>query len=137
MSGNPDGRKPKLVSHIIAELKKQGYENVGPSHIRDAYELIMNLSEEKIVDLVANKEAPMLMRIVARRIMDKKDGHEMIEKILDRAHGKAKQSIDHSTLGEKIVPALDLSIYTYDQLKQLAKGDPDPDPTDDPQGSKS
>src|SRR3990167_8510485 len=112
-SGNPNGRPKKLLRHFNDEMKSAGYERVSPTQIAEAYELILNLDEEDIAKVVTDKKQPMLLRIVARRIMDKKDGHEMIEKIIDRAHGKSRQKIDHVTDGYHMpVPTIVLNVNT-------------------------
>lgn len=100
-SGNPNGRPPKLLCHIIAELKEKGYERVSPSQIAEAYEILFNLNRVEITGWVNNETAPMFMRIVAKQMLSAR-GVEMLEKMLDRAHGKSKQSIDHTTNGKDI-----------------------------------
>lgn len=93
VSGNPKGRPPKLLKHVLDELKRKGFERVSPSQVAEAYELLFNLSEAEIAHYVNDKKAPMFMRIVAKRMMSK-DGVEMIEKMLNRAHGNTKQTVD-------------------------------------------
>lgn len=106
-----NGRPPKLLSTINAELKLKGYERVSPSQIVEAYELLFGLDEDKIKEYVTDKKSPMFLRIVAKQMLTPK-GHEMIEKMLDRAHGKAKQSmdVDHTTKGDKIIVSLGTGI---------------------------
>jgi hypothetical protein len=100
-SGNENGRPPLLIRHINEKLKGQGYERVTPSQIAEAYELLFNLSEEEIKKYLTDSKAPMLMRVVAKAMLSTK-GVEMLERMLDRAHGKAKQTIDmNATLSEK------------------------------------
>jgi hypothetical protein len=92
-SGNPKGRPKTLVNELIKELKEEGYERVSPSQIVDVYELLFNLNEEKIRDIIADKKCSMLVRIIGKAMLSNK-GTEMLERMLDRAHGKAKQNIN-------------------------------------------
>jgi len=98
---NKKGRPRKLLSTINAELKKKGIERVSSSQIAEAYELFLNLTEDEATEIIEGKDNPMFMRIVLKHLMSPK-GVEMIESILDRAHGKSKKYLDHTTQGEKI-----------------------------------
>lgn len=88
-SGNPNGRPPKLLTSLMRELTDAGYERVGPSMIVEAYELLLGLDEEKIKDLISDKKQPMSMRIVGKAMLTGK-GIEILEKMMDRAHGRPK-----------------------------------------------
>lgn len=91
-SGNPKGRPPLLVNAIIKQFKEAGYEKVSKSQVKEAYEYMMGLDESKIKEIASNDKAPMLMRIVARTLVKRKHGQfEVLEQMLDRAHGKAAQ----------------------------------------------
>jgi len=61
--------------------------------IAEAYQILLAANEEKLIKLVNDTAQPMTIRVVAKRILDKKDGHDMIEKMLDRVHGKPNQSV--------------------------------------------
>lgn len=89
-SGNPKGRPKKLLSSVVAGLKQEGYEEVKSSQIKDAFELLISLDEEKLKQVALDRQMPMVCRIVAKAVVSKK-GFEIIEKILDRVHGKAIQ----------------------------------------------
>lgn len=92
-SGNPKGRAKKLIAATNDELKKEGYSPANASQIIESYELLMNLDEARIKAIITDPESPMLLRIVGKAILSTK-GFEALEKILDRAHGKAKQLSD-------------------------------------------
>lgn len=96
-SGNPDGQPRKVLSRINEELKKEGFEPASSGNVIEAYNLMINLPEEKIKQIIADATYPMIMRIVGKEMLGK-GGPEMIEKMLDRAHGKAmqKQQMDIS-----------------------------------------
>lgn len=96
-SGNPYGQPRKVLSRINEELKKEGFEPASSGNVIEAYNLMINLPEEKIKQIIADATYPMIMRIVGKEMLGK-GGPEMIEKMLDRAHGKAmqKQQMDIS-----------------------------------------
>lgn len=100
-SGNPNGRPPKTLTVINAKLKAEGYEAVTPSTIWEAFSILLGLSEDKIKDVVNDAENPRIVRL-AGEIMLGGDGWDIIEKMLDRAHGKARQSVDVTSQGERI-----------------------------------
>lgn len=91
-SGNPKGQPKKLLTVINDQLKAEGYLPVKNSHVIDAYNTLLNLPENKIKEIITDTTTPMFLRIVAKAMLSPK-GVEMIEKILDRAHGKAKQNV--------------------------------------------
>jgi hypothetical protein len=77
------------------------------------------MNQEELKSIVENKEQPMLMRICAQNIMSKK-GFEIIERMLDRAIGKAVQKTELSgNEGKPIEVNYDLSKLSVDELKQL------------------
>lgn len=91
-SGNPKGRPPKIVKGLIKQLKEEGYERVSASEVREIYELLVALDEEKLVDVAKDKQQPMLARIVAKAILSKK-GFDIIEKMLARIHAKEDDQV--------------------------------------------
>lgn len=92
-SGNPKGRPRKLVSTIISAMKEQGVEPLKQSQIIDAYEILLQLTQKELTKMVLDHETPMFMRIIGKAMLSSK-GSEIIETMLDRAHGRAKQSVD-------------------------------------------
>jgi len=101
-SGNLKGRPKKLVSSTIENLKAEGYEEVTSNHIKQAYQMLIGLDRDKIMEIGKDNEQSMLMRVVSRAILDNK-GFEIIEKMLDRAHGKATNKTEVTGAeGEKI-----------------------------------
>jgi plasmid maintenance system antidote protein VapI len=92
-SGNPKGRPPKLISTMIVDLKKAGYERVGASAIVDTFETLLNVPEEMLAEMIKDKSNPMSLRIVAKAMLSTK-GWTVLQEMVDRAHGKAKQSTE-------------------------------------------
>ena len=85
-----NGRPRRLLSKINIELENEGFERVKKSQILEAFELLLNLPESKVDEISKDIENPLFLRIVAKNIMTA-EAADYIEKILDRAHGKAEQ----------------------------------------------
>lgn len=90
-SGNPKGRPPKLVSHVLNQLKEEGREKVSKSQVREVYEYLIGLDAAKLRLIKNDKNIPMLFKLVAEGILSKK-GFDILERLLDRAQGKATQT---------------------------------------------
>lgn len=87
-SGNPKGQPRKVLSRINIELAKEGFEQASSANVIEAYNILINLPEDRIKIIITDQTYPMFLRIVAKEMLSK-GGPEMIEKMLDRAHGKA------------------------------------------------
>ena len=96
---NPKGPTPKLLSTITAELKAKGYERATANQVADAFETLMNVPQDELAKMVKDEKAPMSLRIVGKAMLTAK-GWEVLQAMLDRAHGKPKQSVDMKTDGE-------------------------------------
>ncbi len=89
--GGP-GRPPMLLSTIVAELRAEGYERATANQVADAFETLLNVPEDVLANMVKDKHKPMSLRIVGKAMLTAK-GWEVLQAMLDRAHGKAKQSV--------------------------------------------
>lgn len=96
---NNGGRPPKLLSTITAELKSKGYERATANQVADAFETLMNVPQNELADMVKDEKAPMSLRIVGKAMLTAK-GWEVLQAMLDRAHGKAKQQLQVDNKGE-------------------------------------
>lgn len=94
------GRPPLLLSTIVAELRAEGYERATANQVADAFETLLNVPEDVLANMVKDKHKPMSLRIVGKAMLTAK-GWEVLQAMLDRAHGRAKQAIDH-TIGERM-----------------------------------
>lgn len=99
------GRKKKLVSTITEELRKEGFDTASPENVKRLYETFLNLTEEKLRELFADAEQPILVKILVKSILSDK-AFEVVESIIDRAHGKATQNgkIEHSGKLITVIP---------------------------------
>lgn len=100
--GNPNGRppKPKTMSLFIEEMKEKGYEVPSSQIIAESFLYIATLPEDELKAVLADKSRPMMQRIIAKGILDKK-GLDVLERVIDRAYGKI-QRIDLTSKGEQI-----------------------------------
>lgn len=89
------GRPPLLLSTIVAELRAKGYERATAGTVADAFETLLNVPEDVLAEMVKDKTKPMSLRIVGKAMLTAK-GWEVLQAMLDRAHGKAKQQLEHS-----------------------------------------
>ena len=87
-SGNPKGQPKKILRRINEDLAKEGYEQASGTQVVEAYNILINLTEARIKAIISDIDSPMFLRIVAKEMLSK-GGPEMIERMLDRAHGKA------------------------------------------------
>jgi hypothetical protein len=104
-SGNPKGRPPKLIKHTIKELQAEGVEEATPTDIKACYLTLINMSIPALEQKVKDTEQSALVRIVGKAILSGK-GFDIIERMLDRSIGRAQQSVDHTTKGERITPPI-------------------------------
>lgn len=87
------GRPPKLLSSIVAELRSKGYERASAANVVEAFETLMNVPEDVLADMVKDKSQPMSLRIVGKAMLTAK-GWEVLQAMMDRAHGRPKQAVD-------------------------------------------
>lgn len=121
-SGNTKGRPPKLVSHITAQLKKEGYDPVTKAAVLDAFQTIVQLPTDQVKEIAdpnKKKDYPLLYKLVAQELGGVR-GAEMLEKLLDRALGKAAQETKIS--GNLAVEFSDLTDEQIEaQIEKTAK----------------
>ena len=86
-SGNPKGRPKKLLTTILEGLKEEG-ELVTRSLVEQTYQVLMSLTQAQLTRIAKDESQPMINRIVSKEMLSKK-GFEIIEKMMDRANGKA------------------------------------------------
>ena len=109
-SGNPKGQPKKILSRINMELIKEGFEPASGTNVIEAYNILINLTEERIKTIITDASSPMFLRIVAKEMLSK-GGPEMIERMLDRAHGKAITKVAQTnTAGEDVQPIVGMII---------------------------
>jgi len=94
------GRPKKLISSIVGDLEAQGYKVPTIQEIRSCYLLLVQLPQDELNELSKKGDTPILVKEIAKAIKGGK-GFEIIEKMLDRANGKASQQVQLSGDSEK------------------------------------
>ena len=92
-----NGRPRKWIS----ELKESGYKS---SEVNDCILVMLSMTIEELADVYKNPKATILEKTVAnalKRSLEKGSLYS-IETLLSRAVGKPKESVDHTTAGERI-----------------------------------
>lgn len=122
-SGNPKGRPVKVFSAIARDFRERGIEKATDAVVKEAFEFLLALPVSEIIEMAGNpkieNDMPSLMRLMAKDMMGKK-GLAAIKEMLDRAHGRPKQSVDHSgnigiTNGGEIDPK------DFEAIRQIAE----------------
>lgn len=90
---NPNWRPRKGISAVNHELEEKWYKPATKQEIEANYMAMLQLKQEELLELWNNKDKPMLVRILAKNMLDKK-GFDIIEKMLDRWIGKAVQKME-------------------------------------------
>ena len=90
---NRKGRPRRLVSSIIQDLKEKGIVQVKATDIIEAFEMLFNLESKEIAEIANNENNPYFIRRVAKEMLSGK-GFDIIERMIDRVHGKPKQATE-------------------------------------------
>ncbi len=80
---------------------------------------MVNVGEEKLDEMIIDKALPMLNRIVARNMKGGK-GFDIIERMIDRAHGKAVQKEEIKHTG--VIGTADVSNMSSSELDKYIAG---------------
>lgn len=100
-SGNPNGQPRKTINSVNKELENRGVSTATPFDIKECFLKLINLSTSELEELCDDDKQPSMIVIVAEAILSGK-GFDVIEKMLDRAIGKAEQKTD-VTLTDKTI----------------------------------
>lgn len=92
------GRKARVFSQLAKEWKERGIEQATPEAVKEAFQYVLALHLLDVKDISGKVEdetndMPMVVRLAAKELLGKKS-LEILREMLDRAHGKAKQSVD-------------------------------------------
>ena len=94
---NLDGAPRKFIT----ELKEHGYKT---AEVNDCILVMLSMTLEELADVYKNPKATILEKTVAhalKKSLEKGSLYSM-DTLLNRAVGKPKESIDHTTKGEGI-----------------------------------
>ncbi len=118
-SGNKWGRPPRLVGQILKDVKSDGMEAVTASQVSEVISVLLNYSVEQVKTIAADKTLPILIQRTARRFAgaSDKDWDWVVEKALDRAHGKSTNR--HEIAGKDGKPIEFKDVSLEDKLAAL------------------
>lgn len=100
---NPKGRPRKTITSVLADLKEKGVKIPTAREVSEIFISIATMQEDELKAMLADKKQPMMNRIIAKNILDKK-GLDVIERLIERAYGKTEQRIDITTNGKDLKP---------------------------------
>lgn len=115
---NPKGRPRTTIRTMIDAFEKEGMIVPTAQEISKIYVYIASQTEEELKKTMMDKDLPMMTRIIARGVLNKK-GLDVVERIMDRAYGK-EQRIDITTNGKDLKPE-PLTIRFIADREQLSK----------------
>jgi len=113
-TANPNGRPRKTINSVNKELEEQGIKPTTANEIKDIYLRLINMEMAELKKLVEDLKQPALIRIVGKKILSDK-GFDIIDKMLDRAIGKAQQQIEFNN----ITPTLNVTQEQKDIIDNL------------------
>lgn len=87
---NTAGRPKKGIALVNAQLAEQWIHPATKADIEANYMAMLQLGQDTLTEMANDKKQPMLIRIIAKNMLWWK-GFDIIEKMLDRWIGKAKQ----------------------------------------------
>lgn len=127
---NPLGagaRKSPLAPFLHECEDIRGMAMPTPAEVAKMYFFIAALPEERLKTLLKDKEQPMMVRIIARGVLDKK-GIDILEKIVNRAYG-SQQRLDITTNGKELQrePLTIKFVANKDELAKMQEEVPDID----------
>lgn len=97
---NPKGRPRKTITSLVQQFEAEGMVMPSPAEVSKLYVYIATRTEEELKAMMSDKEQPMMVRIVAKGVLDKK-GLDVLEKIVERAYGK-EHKVDITTNGKEL-----------------------------------
>lgn len=118
------GRKPKVFSQLSKEWQERGIERATPQAVAEAFEYVLALHALDVREIAGDakdetNDMPMVVRLAAKELLGRRS-LEILREMLDRAHGKAKQSVEHSgPNGGAINMAFDVSRLTDKEAADL------------------
>ena len=94
------GRKARVFSQLAKEWAARGIEQATPEAVKEAFQYVLALHLLDVKDISGKVEdetndMPMVVRLAAKELLGKKS-LEILREMLDRAHGKSKQSVEHT-----------------------------------------
>lgn len=94
-----------MFSALAKEFKERGIERATAATVEEAYQYLLALPLSEVIEISGSpkeeNDYPALLRIAAKEMIGKR-GLDVLKEMLDRANGRPRQAIDHTSGGEKI-----------------------------------
>ena len=101
-SGNPNGRPKKLYSDHIKDMKGKGYSPPTRTEYFDMVGLLLAMTEEDLKAFAQDKNRPYWIRLIIIDMNSKNTRQKMMADYRDWLFGRASQSMDLTSKGDKI-----------------------------------
>lgn len=115
---NRTGQNRKTVSSVIVQLREQGAEPVKPKQVVDLFESLLNCTQQELEAIIKDNAQPMLNRIVAKEMLNK-NGFEIIEKMLNRVHGKPTEKVEKNITTDQPINIIVQDEQTKENIENL------------------
>lgn len=99
-STNPKGRPINALTDFVKKVREQGYQIPSKDDIRTAISFCTGQTEEELKQQVTNKDNPMLIRIMAKKVLSDK-GYDATFRMIENVYGK---SLDITSNGKELTP---------------------------------
>ena len=98
---NPTGRRGKTLTAFADALKKQGYAEPTSKEIITCIKMLIGLPENEVRKIAHDIELPIMVTVIAKKLLDLDYGSRELSALIDRILGKASQSIQLTGDAEK------------------------------------
>lgn len=89
---NRNGRPKSKTRLVIEELEAQGIHGIRQIDVVDIYEQLLDSSRDQLTKIANDETKPMITRIASKQLLAK-DWWKITADMLDRVHGKPKQTV--------------------------------------------
>lgn len=108
---NRKGQPRKGIAQVNAMLLEEWYKPATKADIEANYLAMVSLGNDRLVELSFDSNQPYIVNLIAKNLLS--DGwFDILEKMLDRSIGKAKQTVDTNI-------AWSLEIKQFDHIDKL------------------
>ena len=99
---NPNGRPRKLYSDHIKDMKDKGYSPPTRTEYFDMVGLLLAMTEEDLKTFAQDKDRPYWIRLIIIDMNSKNTRQKMMSDYRDWLFGRASQTMDVTSKGDKI-----------------------------------
>lgn len=119
-TGNPNGRPVKLFSEISADWQRRGIQRATPERVIEIFEYLLALPDAELKEMKSGENYPSIVQMAADEMTGKRK-REILNDMLDRAHGKATQKQEITGKDGGAIEFSDTSALTVEEKRALLK----------------